>query len=122
VTQHSTLSPERWAEFNLDQQILMIGTEMHRAAKLMRPQDDRLLKHCYERVLRLVDLTVEVNPRPTLCRELLRWRDLIAELYISPEPDADRHAAAFRVLLLFTPVAAQQIPYVLNQPSPSDSG
>ena len=113
MTQHSTLSPERWAAFNLDQQILMIGNEMHRAAKLMRPEDRKLLQQSYERVLRLVDLTVEVNSRPTLRRELLLWRGLIAELYISPDPDPGRHAAAFRVLLLFTPVAAQQIPFVL---------
>jgi len=116
MTQHASLSPERWSAFNLDQQILMIGTEMHRAAKLMRPDDERSLKQCYERVLRLVDLTIEVNSHPPLRRELLRWRDVIAELYIGSEPDPAQHAAAFRVLLLFTPVAAQQIPFVLNQP------
>jgi hypothetical protein len=115
LTQHSTLSPERWAAFNLDQQILMIGNEMNRAAKLMRPESLPLLQQSYERVLRLVDLTVEVNSRPTLRRELLRWRDLIAELYIGAESDPVRHAAAFRCLLLFTPVAAQQIPFVLGQ-------
>ena len=92
----------------------MIGNEMNRAAKLMRPEDRQNLQWSYERVLRLVDLTVEVNFRPSLRRELLRWRDLIAELYISSEPDPEQHAAAFRCLLLFTPVAAQQIPYVLG--------
>ena len=115
MTQHASLSPERWSAFNLDQQILMIGNEMLRAARLMRPEDSTNLKFAYERVLRLTDLTVEVNPRPSLRRELLRWRDLIAELYISPDPDPRQHAAAFRCLLLFTPVAAQQIPFVLSQ-------
>jgi len=115
MTQHASLSPERWSAFNLDQQILMIGNEMNRAAKLIRQESRTNLQQSYERVLRLVDLTIEVNPRPTLRRELLRWRDLIAELYISPEPDPDQHAAAFRCLLLFTPVAAQQIPFVLEQ-------
>jgi hypothetical protein len=113
MTQHASLSPERWSAFTLDQQILMIGNEMNRAAKLMEPERRPHLQQSYERVLRLIDLTVEVQSRPTLRRELLRWRDLIAELYISPEPDPDRHAAAFRCLLLFTPVAAQQIPFVL---------
>jgi hypothetical protein len=112
MTQHASLSPERWSAFSLDQQILMIGNEMLRASRSMRFKDTSL-KQSYERVLRLVDLTIEVNPRPTLRRELLRWRDVVAELYISSEPDPDQHAAAFRVLLLFTPVAAQQIPFVL---------
>jgi hypothetical protein len=116
MTQHASLSPERWSTFTLDQQILMIGNEMNRAAKLMRPEDRTRLQQAYERVLRLVDLTVEVNSRPTLRRELLRWRDLIAELYIDSDPDPKQHAAAFRCLLLFTPVAAQQIPFVLVQP------
>jgi hypothetical protein len=46
-------------------------------------------------------------------RELLRWRGLIVELYVQPEPSAVAHSAAFRYLLLFTPVASQQIPFVL---------
>lgn len=118
MTQHASLSPERWAAFTLDQQILMIGNEMNRATKLMRPDSRPVLQQSYERILRLVDLTVEVHPRPNLRRELLRWRDLIAELYIHSEPDPKQHAAAFRCLLLFTPVAAQQIPYVLEKEGP----
>ncbi|HXU33175.1 MAG TPA: hypothetical protein VN851_21620 [Thermoanaerobaculia bacterium] len=114
MTQHSSLSPERWAAFNLDQQILMIGNEMNRAMRLMLPEDRERLMLAYERVLRLTDLTIEVNPRPTLRRELLRWRDLIAELYIQPPSDPMGHSSAFRALLLFTPTASQQIPFVLG--------
>ena len=112
MTQHASLSPERWSAFSLDQQVLMIGNEMNRATRWMRPEDRASLNLAYERILRLVDLTVEVHDRPTLQRELLRWRDLIAELYIRAEADASAHAAAFRALLLFTPVAAQQIPFM----------
>ena len=61
----------------------------------------------------VVDLTVEVQNRPTLRRELLRWRDLIAALYIGSRPNPQEHAAAFRSLLLLTPTSAQQIPFVL---------
>jgi hypothetical protein len=114
MTQHASLSPERWAAFPLDQQILMIGNEMNRAMSLLRPDDRERLASTYERVLRLTDLTVEVNPRPALRRELLRWRDLIAELYIRPASDRAGHAAAFRALLLFTPAASQQIPFILG--------
>jgi len=113
MTQHASLSPERWKAFGLDQQILMIGNEMNRAKRLIVLRDLPGLNLAYERVLRLVDLTVEVQGRATLRRELLRWRDLIAELYIRPEPSAAEHRDAFRCLLLFTPVAAQQIPFVL---------
>lgn len=113
MTQHASLSPERWSAFSLDQQILMIGNEMNRGMRLLRPEDRASLGLTYERVLRLVDLTVEVQSRSTLRRELLRWRDLIAELYLRPEPDPAAHKTAFRALLRFTPEAARQIPFVL---------
>jgi hypothetical protein len=114
MTQHASLSPERWGAFSLGQQILMIGNEMNRAMRLMLPESRASLVLAYERVLRLTDLTIEVNPRPALRRELLRWRDLIADLYARAASDPADHAAAFRALLLFTPVAAQQIPFVLG--------
>ena len=107
--QHASLSPERWASFSLDQQILMIANEMNRAGKLMGPQDRDRLAPAYERVLNLTDLTVHVQPRPSFRREMLRWRDLIAALYISEHPDPAAHAAAFRALLRFTPEASKQL-------------
>ena len=115
-TQHAELTPERWARFSLDRQILMIANEMNRGLKLVAVADEPLLRDCYERVLRLVDLTVEVNARAGLRRELLRWRDLIAALYISEVPSAGDHRAAFRCLLGFTPAAFQQLDYLMPSP------
>lgn len=114
MSQHASLSPERWSSFSLDQQILMIGNEMNRASRWKSEKDWPSLQLSYERILRLVDLTVEVKPRPPLRRELLRWRDLIAALYIGSGPDPKEHASAFRALLLLTPAAASQIPFVLG--------
>lgn len=110
--QHGALDVDRWARFSLDQQILMIGNEMNRAAKLLGSGHAGRLKSCYERVLRLVDLTVATSTRPTLRREMLRWRDLVARLYIAPEPAPGEHRAAFRCLLQFTPAAARQIEHL----------
>ena len=112
MSQHASLSPERWSSFSLDQQILMIANEMNRAMKLLGPNDRERLKHSYERVLQLTDLTILVRTRRGLRRELLRWRDLVAALYVGPEPNPTAHAAALRCLLLFTPLAARQIPHV----------
>jgi len=114
VTQHSGLTVERWSAFDLGRQVLMIGNEMNRAARLMGPSEAASRRLAYERVLRLVDLTVEAQGRSSLRRELLRWRDLIGELYLRPESDPVAHAAAFRALLQLTPAAARQIPFVLG--------
>ena len=115
MSQHASLTPEHWATFSRDQQIIMIGNEMNRGIRCLRLRDLSGLLLVYERVLRLVDLTVEVQTGYGLRRELLRWRDLIAELFITPELQPAQHRAAFRALLLMTPEAAKQIPYVLTE-------
>lgn len=109
MTQHATLSPERWARFSRDQQILMIANEMNRAGKLFAAEDRERLRNAYERVLNLTDLTIASRSERGLRRELLRWRDLIAALYLRPDADAAGHQAAFRCLLRFTPEASKQL-------------
>jgi hypothetical protein len=115
VTQHASLSAERWASFTLDQQVLMIANEMQRASSLLAPDRDASLRLAYERVLRLVDLTVAVQPKRTLRRELLRWRDLVAALYVAPHPDRSTHRDVFRCLLQLRPEASRQIPLLLGR-------
>ena len=110
ASQHGSLSPERWAVFTLDQQLLMIANEMNRGRKLMAPGDRPLLDGCYERALRLLDLTIQVQERYGLRRELLRWRDLVAELYVSETPRSEAHDVAFLCLLKLHPTPYQQIP------------
>lgn len=112
MTQHAGLSAERFARFTRAQQLLAIANEMNRASKLFRPEDRSRLGGSLERVLALVDLTVEVNDSRSLRRELLRWRDLVAEQYVSPAPDAQAHAQAFRALLQLHPETWRQLPYV----------
>jgi len=114
MTQHASLTPERWARFTLDQQVLMIANEMQRATALLAPTDGAARQRTYERVLRLVDLTVTVQTKRTFRRELLRWRDLIAALYVEPDTDPDGHRAAFRCLLRFRPEASRQIPHLMG--------
>ncbi len=117
MVQHGGLSAERWATFTLDQQILMIGNEMNRAGQMMGPSDRGRLRSSYERVLQLTDLTVRVNDRRALRRELLRWRDLVARLYVGPDADPGAHREAFRCLLRFTPLASKQIPLLFRDDS-----
>ncbi len=113
MAQHGALSAERWASYSLDQQVLMIANEMNRASQMMAPADRERRLNSYERVLRLADLTIATRTRHAIRREMLRWRDLVAQLYIQQEADASSHADALRVLLRFTPEASRQIPYLL---------
>jgi hypothetical protein len=112
MAQHDGLSPERFARFSRGQQLMAIANEMNRASKLFAPADRERLGRAYERVLALVDLTVEVNPGRSLRRELLRWRGLVAEQYVAAVPEAQAHARAFRALLQLHPDTWRQLPYV----------
>ena len=114
MSQHAGLSLERWATFTLDQQLLMIGNEMNRAVKQLEPEHREGLRRCYERVLYLADLTIQLHAARGLRRELLRWRDLVARLYVEADPSRSAHEEAFRALLRFSPLASQQIPHVLG--------
>ncbi len=109
MTQHSGLTPERWSRFSHPQRILMIANEMNRARRLMGPDDGASRGLAYERVLNLVDLTVLVAERRPVRRELLRWRDLVAALYLEESPRPGHHARTLRALLQQTPDSAVQI-------------
>ena len=114
MSQHATLTLDRWKAVRRDEQILMIGNEMNRASRLQDADDNASRGLAYERILKLVDLTIEAHPEPGLRRELLRWRGLIVAMYRRAEPDEAGHRAAFRALLLLDPIAARQIPFVIR--------
>ena len=59
-------------------------------------------------MLQLTDLTIACASSHARRRELLRWRDLAAALYLHEQPDADMHRQMFLCLLQFTPTAFQQ--------------
>lgn len=113
MSQHASLGADRWRDFTRDRQILMIGNEMNRARRFQGAEDIASRRLAYERVLRLTDLTVDVSESKGLRRELLRWRDLVAALYIAAAPDPAVHDSVLRVLLRMTPGSAKQIPLLL---------
>jgi hypothetical protein len=112
VSQHAGLEPDRWAAFGRDRQLLMIANEMHRASRLVEPGDDERRRNAYARVLQLTDLTVVANVHRALRRELLRWRDLVASLYLREAPDPAAHREALYALLRLSPEASRQIPHI----------
>lgn len=114
MAQHAELTPEAWARVDRDQQLLAIAAEMNRARKRCLARDTSGLRLAYERILNLTELTIEVRPSPPLRRELLVWRDLIAELYVSPAPGLAEHDGAFRALLTLTPATYAQLPFLLS--------
>jgi hypothetical protein len=118
ATQHAGLSLERWASFARGQQILMIANEMNRASKLLGAADRERLRTSHERVLALANLTIQATDSRSLRRELLRWRELLAEQYVAEVPDAAAHASIFRALLQLHPDAWKQLPHLAGAARP----
>ncbi len=120
MSQHAGLDVARWSKFDLDQQVLMIANEMNRATRFVDAGAADAVRRGYERVLRLADLTMACVPRRAFLREIARWRDVIAELYLAESVRLPDHRAAFKALLQLRPTAAKQIPLLLRpEESPS---
>jgi hypothetical protein len=115
VTQHADLTREDWSRHTFPRQLLMIANEMNRAGKLQREDDGERRERAYERVLRLTDLTIGCLPRKAVLRELLRWRDLAAALYLGARrvADTETHYHVFKVLLLMNSETARQRAFVI---------
>ncbi|MFH1824905.1 MAG: hypothetical protein ABH873_06745 [Candidatus Firestonebacteria bacterium] len=80
---HKTLNSEKWMLFPFSKQIIMIANELNRAKNWINKNDLEEVKNCYERAFELIDLTISIKMRKNLLKELLRFRDVLAEQYIS---------------------------------------
>ena len=76
----------------------------------MGPQDLELRRGSYARALVLTDLTAAGADRSSFRRELLRWRELLAGLYLEEKPNPAGNRELLRVLLLFSFESSRQIP------------
>ncbi len=82
---HSNLNLEKWQGYERDRQVLMIANELNRAKSCIEREKFENIAPCYERALELADLTIEDKKWNGRRRELLRFREYLAELYFSGE-------------------------------------
>jgi hypothetical protein len=100
LKQHTGLTPEKWASYSKTQQVLMISNELNRALNCLEGNFITDAEKCYERAMELTDLTVEDNRWSSgSLKELLRFREVLSELYLSKNADLNRDCLS--VLLSF---------------------
>jgi hypothetical protein len=109
VTETQTLTAERWRRFGTDQQILMIANEMQRGLHSMKSEQRPSLQLVYERVLHMLGLTVQGQLSRSERREILRWKEVVGQLYLAEKPDPTQHREALRFLLRLRPALAAQV-------------
>jgi hypothetical protein len=95
---HKNLTQNRWEKFPLYQRILMIATELVRAKSWLEKNDFLEVQHCYERALELLDLTITIA-KGNFLRELLRFRELLAENYFKNFFNLEENQILYQVLI-----------------------
>ena len=93
------MTEEKWHRYSEEQQILMIGSEFARAKNLLRDQVYHEVVQCYERAFELLDLCSGDPKWRRKLRELLRFREVLGELYLSPSDDHGRSMMLYRLLM-----------------------
>jgi hypothetical protein len=88
---HKSLSGEKWNSLDISHQILNISAELNRARNRLSDNYEHT-RLSLERALELIDLTIgdRIKWSKGRLRELLRFRDVVAEYYAreSRSPDA----------------------------------
>jgi hypothetical protein len=80
---HKELGGGRWFAFSIYEQLGNIGSEFERAARAFERRDSERFEKAFERMLELIDLTVE-DPKwrkGRRLRELLRLREEVCDVF-----------------------------------------
>ncbi len=74
---HKALSKEKWFNFSLFEQLGNIGAEYNRFAHWRGENDEKNANGSFERMLELIDLTIEDSKWRTSLNEILRLREAV---------------------------------------------
>ena len=102
---HKNLTPEKWNAYPVSRQLLMIANELSRAQHALENGEPEYAVHAWERAFELTDLTVEDLKNTRLLRELLRFREMLGETFLSH--DATMNKALMNCLISLDPVSYQ---------------
>lgn len=104
---HKNLTQERWNTFTKNQQILNIASELVRAKNWMQKKNKNYTQNSMDRGLELIDLTVDDKKwHSNSLKELLRFREALAEFYTNRNKILDEIILLIRNLLRFTKESA----------------
>ena len=82
---HRSLTTEKWFSYPRHQQLLMIANELNRFRNALQKQDKENAIHALERAFELTDLTTSDPKNPSILKELLRFREMLGELFNQPD-------------------------------------
>jgi hypothetical protein len=96
---HKSMDAQKWNRFPLERQILMIGSEFARAQNLQRDNLAGEVLQCYERAFELLDLCATDPKWRSRLKELLRFREILGELYLNVSKDDRQFTMMYQTLM-----------------------
>ena len=99
---HKNLTKEKWQGFSKEDQILNIAAEFSRAKNGLTDNDEKQVLDCLNRAFELLDLTINDPRWRRGLNELLRFRDVLAQFYITKDKNLNEFKKIFQTLLMFT--------------------
>jgi hypothetical protein len=100
---HRSLTTDKWFSYPRHQQLLMIANEMNRSQNALQKQDAENAIHSWERAFELTDLTISDPKNPSILKELLRFREMLGELF--SQPDTQKNKILMDTLVTMNSVA-----------------
>jgi len=79
--QHKDLAAGRWVKLSFFEQMANIGSEVERALNWKAKNNVDYAQKAFERILELIDLTLEGTRNPTYFKEIARMREAIVDYF-----------------------------------------
>ncbi len=79
--QHKDLALGRWKEMSLLDQMANIGSEVERALNWRAKNNSDYSRKAFERILELIDLTLEIPGKFASLKEITRMREAIVDYF-----------------------------------------
>lgn len=78
LVHHKNLPPEKWFAYSLNEQLANVGSEVERTIN-WKSKDTKLANSAFERMLELLDLTLEDAKNKSKLKELCRLREVLVD-------------------------------------------
>ena len=92
---------KKWQKFSREKQILNIASELSRVKFWLERKNEEEILNCLNRAFDLIDLTIDSWRSEKALKELLRFREVLAQFYVNKEKNPEDFKKALKTLLLF---------------------
>lgn len=100
--QHKQLAQGRWFKLSFLDQMANIGSEVERSLKWRSKGNDAYYQHSFERLLELMDLTLDDAKNIPRLRELTRVREAIVDFFAGDNEFASTEESWRKYFYYFT--------------------